>query len=170
MGARDQPRSAQICPRPLRLLDGLAGYQPKFSPPAILSALGSELASYPATVVSRHIDEEEEEEDRAPFRLLASSFLAASFLYLHSPVEWWSLLPSFLRCYSWMMRVCRIMVPSPSFLRCHSWMMRVCRHPEFSVGPWASPCAVQDRLGWALMLVKPTALALPSARTYAVVF
>jgi hypothetical protein len=58
--------------------------QPKFSPPAFLSALGSELANYPATVVSQHIDEEEE--DRAPFRLLASSFLAA-FLYLHSPVE-----------------------------------------------------------------------------------
>jgi hypothetical protein len=66
-------------------LDGPAGYQPKFSPPAFLSALGSELASYPATVVSRHIVEEEEE-DGAPFRLLASSFLAA-FLYLHSPVE-----------------------------------------------------------------------------------
>jgi hypothetical protein len=65
-------------------LDGPAGYQPKFSPPAFLSALGSELASYPATVVSRHIDEDEE--DRAPFRLLASSFLAP-FLYLHSPVE-----------------------------------------------------------------------------------
>jgi hypothetical protein len=56
-------------------LGGPDGCQPKSSPPAFLSALGSEVASYPATVVSRHIDEEEEEEeDRAPFRLLGLFF------------------------------------------------------------------------------------------------